>query len=156
MKDELQYWRDLAVAVYEEYRCELEEKKKYCGEKNENIIDEMIKREMECKFGISEEEDTALLTTKPEDAYEAYRSANMLHVYHVSFRVPSYTGSICIKAESEDDAEEYVRANMTWNEPSVDMCDDADVTDGPEIDGYYGDEEIEIDDVYDDGEYEED
>lgn len=156
MKDELTYWRDLAVALYEEHRKQAENLKYAAGMRDEDVIDEEVRSEMECTFGLSEEEDAILLSAAPEHAYGAYVNSNTpkLHQYIVSFEVPAAHGRVTVKARDEDEAEKYVDDTICVSDFDTYMCDTTNVVEDLEMDG--DSTCIEITDVEDDGEYEED
>lgn len=75
MKNELEYWRDLAIKAFNHDRICMEQIKELLGESDEEITDEEIREEAERDFDISEEEYSYLLTTTPEKAYEIYTEA---------------------------------------------------------------------------------
>ena len=85
-----------------------------------------------------------------------YKEANQLNVYRVSFSFPAVSGTVCVKAKDEDEAEDIVSCNMYLNcdNNPCSMYDDSDVVEDIELNENC-DCDCTIDDVEDEGEYEE-
>lgn len=156
MKTEVEYWRDMASKAVMALRTAYE------GafgmfDSDEESIDRKARDKMMSELEIEDvEEYEELLANDPSGAYGIYlANEEREHNFEVSFSVNA-SGRVTVRAKTEDDAEEYVENNLEVEDNSdgvnVYMCDDGYVTEDIEVDN----SSWSIDDVYDNGEVEDD
>lgn len=155
MKDEFNYWKDIAMNAIRRFyntECELQSmaREEDPGAVAVNIVTSLC--------GITEDELQCIRDNDADGAYAQYCENNPpLHDYKVSFSFPAISGTVHVKAKDEDEAEEIVGYNMCTTLDSMPcyMSDESAVIDDIEVDDFGCGDDCTVDDVEDYGEYEE-
>lgn len=157
MKDELQYWKDVAARAVVGYYEQMRKIRSIDGTVDP---ESMAEADVEDACNIGSNEVTAILDGDESEAYEYYKEEHPpLHDYKVSFSFEGLAGWVHVKAKDEDEASEYVQSNMSVEFDGMPfyMADDDNVIDDIEQDyDSYDYNNCSIDYVEDFGEYEED
>ena len=157
MKDELQYWKDVAARAVAGYYEQMRKIRSIDGTVDPESVAEA---DVEDACDISANEVSAILNGDESEAYEYYKEEHPpLHDYKVSFSFEGLSGWVHVKAKDEDEACDYVQSNMdvAFHETPFYMVDDDNVIDDIEQDfDTYECGSCSIDCVDDYGEYEED
>ena len=154
MKDEFNYWKDLAmVAVRHFYNSEHELQSTARDDDPSGTAGVIVSG----LCGITEEELQCIRDKDADGAYAKYCEDNPpLHEYVVSYEMPPVTGTVRVKALSEEEAEEYVESNIMFDRVDIGMADEENMLEEPELDEWGTEGNATINGTDDDGEYEED